>query len=170
MQLIPLTKGYFAKIDDTDFAKVSQFKWYAPVHKRRNGAIKTVYARRSIWAGGKRQAQYMHAFLAGKGADHWDGDGLNNQSHNLRSASHAQNQHNQGIRCNNTSGFKGVYWEQREKRNKPWRAQIAHDHGRNHLGYFDTAVEAAKAYNAAALLYHGEFARLNDIPAEATIA
>ncbi len=31
------------------------------------------------------------------------------------------------------------------------------------LGYFVTELEAAKAYNNAALLAYGEFAKLNDI-------
>ena len=168
MQLIPLTKGYFAKIDDADFAKVSQFRWCARVHKRKDGTIKAVYARRSVWVkGGKCQTQYMHALLAGKGADHWDGDGLNNQSHNLRSATTAQNNRNQRIRCDNTSGFKGVTWHASTHN---WHARIRLDHKRHSLGLFSMAVDAAKAYNAAAVLYHGEFARLNDIPAEASTA
>lgn len=31
------------------------------------------------------------------------------------------------------------------------------------LGYYDTPKAAARAYNAAALKYFGEFARLNDV-------
>jgi hypothetical protein len=32
-----------------------------------------------------------------------------------------------------------------------------------HIGYFEDLIEAAKAYNEAALKYHGEFAKLNEI-------
>lgn len=34
------------------------------------------------------------------------------------------------------------------------------------LGYFDNPIDAARAYNAAALKYFGEFAHLNEIPQE----
>jgi len=167
MKLVPLTRGYFAQVDDEDYPYLSQFKWYATVHKRRDGTIKAVYAGRSIWVNGKWRTQRMHTVLAGKGADHKDGDGLNNQRHNLRSATSAQNEYNQGLRCNNTSGFKGVSWHRQRQR---WQAKIAFDGDNHFLGLFDTAVEAAKAYNATALVYHGGFARLNNIPEEVITA
>ena len=34
MRLIKLTKGYFAQVDDEDFERVSQFKWFADVSGR----------------------------------------------------------------------------------------------------------------------------------------
>jgi hypothetical protein len=53
----------------------------------------------------------------------------------------------------NTSGRKGVNLY----RNGKWRATI----GQRHLGYFDTAQEAADAYDRAAVEHFGEFALTN---------
>ena len=47
--------------------------------------------------------------------------------------------------------------------NRKWLAQIVVDRQCHHLGYFLTPIDAARAYNEAALLYHGEFARLNEV-------
>ena len=44
MQPIPLTKGYFAVVDDEDFERVNKFKWHAAVKKRDDGSIYAVYA------------------------------------------------------------------------------------------------------------------------------
>ncbi|MCK5611795.1 hypothetical protein KAR91_58540 [Candidatus Pacearchaeota archaeon] len=45
--------------------------------------------------------------------------------------------------------------------NNKWRVVILKDKKKYHIGYFDCKIEAAKAYNKAAIKYHGEFARLN---------
>ena len=52
------------------------------------------------------------------------------------------------------------------KRDQKWRAYIVETfpvRKQIHLGYFTTQEEAARAYNEAAKLYHGEFACLNDL-------
>lgn len=62
----------------------------------------------------------------------------------------------------NATGFKGV---SRIKRNlaKPYYAYINAKKQHYHLGMFETAVEAAKAYNNAAIKLHGNHAVLNII-------
>ncbi len=60
--------------------------------------------------------------------------------------------------ANNTSGYKGVSLFGRDSK---WKAQIQVDGKKRHLGYFDDKIEAAKAYDRAALELHGEFAVLN---------
>lgn len=88
--------------------------------------------------------------------DHIDGDKLNNNRRNLRWATTHENGRNAKMRSDNTSGYKGVSYH---KSNGKWRSRI-NDCGKNrHLGYFDTAEEAAAAYRAAAICLHGEFAR-----------
>jgi hypothetical protein len=54
------------------------------------------------------------------------------------------------------SHYRGVYWERGR-----WRAKIGVDCRLLHLGYFTDEIEAAKAYDRAALLWHGERAQLN---------
>ena len=54
------------------------------------------------------------------------------------------------------SGLKGVYLLKGR-----WKAKIGVKGKSIHLGTFDTAIEAAKAYNKAAQEHHGEFAWLN---------
>lgn len=90
--------------------------------------------------------------------DHENTDGSDNRWLNLREATHAQNCMNAQKRSDNSSGFKGVSFSR--ERGK-FVAQINRAGKRTHVGIFDTAEEAAKAYDNAARLHHGEFARVN---------
>ena len=92
--------------------------------------------------------------------DHRDGDKLNNRRYNLRIATRSQNSMNQKIRKNTSSEYKGVYYK---KRDKCWEAQIGINNCPKYLGNYSSEIEAAKIYNKAALKYHGEFARLNNL-------
>lgn len=58
------------------------------------------------------------------------------------------------------TGYIGVYPEGKKKK---FRAVVGFNGMRIHLGVFDTALEAAHSYNQAALRYHGEFAKLNNM-------
>ena len=58
----------------------------------------------------------------------------------------------------NKSGFRGVSIN---KRDGNWVAHIGIKGKSKHLGYFYTAIEAAKAYDAKAIEIHGSNARLN---------
>jgi hypothetical protein len=42
-----------------------------------------------------------------------------------------------------------------------WRAEIKVNNARHKLGSFRDPISAARAYDEAALIYFGEFARLN---------
>jgi len=57
-----------------------------------------------------------------------------------------------------TSTYKGVNWHRQHQK---WQAQIAKDKKNYHLGYFTSELEAAKAYDAKAKEFFGEFAHLN---------
>lgn len=147
-KLIPLTRGQYAIVDDADFEWLSQMEWIA--RKIRH----TTYAY-------TKNLRAMHRLIVnapvGMEVDHIDSNGLNNTRSNLRICTSTQNHGNARISTANKSGFKGVHWDsQRQK----YRAQIGRS-PRVHLGYHITAIDAARAYDRAALAHFGEFARLN---------
>ncbi|MCQ4648928.1 HNH endonuclease [Blautia marasmi] len=92
--------------------------------------------------------------------DHIDGDPLNNVRSNLRICRKQQNEFNQKIRCDNTSGYKGVSLI---KKTGKYRAYINKDGKRIELGVYPNAELAAKVYNQKARELFGEYARINSI-------
>lgn len=155
---IILTQGKVAIVDDEDYDYLNQFKWHA---SKLSGKF---YARRYIKLSKPSIKILMHRDIMKPEKvyviDHIDGNTLNNQKNNLRICTHAQNMRNSKININNTSGFKGVYWN---KQNAKWTALIRLNNKKIHIGYYIDIKDAAKAYNAAALKYHGEFANINKI-------
>jgi len=87
--------------------------------------------------------------------DHKDEYRSNNKWENLRPATHSQNKMHTPIQINNTTGYKGVRFDQR--RNK-YTSTIKVDNISRFLGYFDDPKEAYEAYVEAAKVLHGEFA------------
>lgn len=88
--------------------------------------------------------------------DHVNGIKTDNRIENLRLATQAQNLQNRGKNKNNTSGFKGVYWN---KKSKAWLCYIGINGERKFLGTFAQATDAATAYAKAAASLHHEFSR-----------
>jgi len=86
--------------------------------------------------------------------DHIDNNPANNNVKNLRWATSKDNSANQGKSKNNKSGFKGVAYH---KPSNKYRAQIRINGKIKHLGYFETAEEASKVYEAKAKEIHKEF-------------
>lgn len=98
---------------------------------------------------------FMHNLLGYKGYDHIDRNGLNNKKSNLRKATIQQNNFNNGIAKNNTSGYTGVYFQQ--KSNK-YTANIGLDYQNIYLGCFENKKDAIRARLEAEAKYYGEFA------------
>ena len=92
--------------------------------------------------------------------DHKDRNPLNCLDNNLRFCTVSENNQNNTIRKDNKSGQKGVAWH---KLMKKWQAKININGKRILLGFFDKIEDAARAYNVAAIKYHGEFAVLNKV-------
>lgn len=89
--------------------------------------------------------------------DHINFDRKDNRIANLRIASVADNQRNRAVQSNSTTGIKGVTGQ----KSGTYIAKISLNKRQIHLGSFKDSDEAAHAYNKAAILLHGEFARLN---------
>lgn len=156
---IPLTQGKVAIVDASDYDFLMQWAWMARLERH------CCYAVRRFSVDGKQCWARMHRVImeakTGTMIDHINGNGLDNRRDNLRLATTSQNTQNKKIGANNTSGYKGV-----DHRSRKWRARIWLHGQEYHLGYFDSDIAAAHAYNKAAERLHGEFARLNEIKEE----
>jgi len=150
---IPLTKGKFALVDREDFDFLSQWKW----HYASRYAVRIEYKKE-----GKYKRISMHRLLmkvaATQEIDHINNNSLDNRKNNLRVVTHKQNIWNTSVRKGRQ--YKGVDFR---KWNKKYRAAIQVNGKPKHLGYFDNAKDAARAYNKMAKKYFGEYAVLNKI-------
>lgn len=149
---IPVKNAGFAKVDKADYELAMARHWYAV--KRSRGSAITVYAESAA-----NPQIMMHRLVMGDACvgfvvDHINGDGLDNRRSNLRLCTQRENSRNR--RPNN--GYRGVSWKVDVGK---WRSRIMVDRKEINLGVFDTAEEAAVAYNEAAIKHFGEFAKLN---------
>jgi len=160
IRLIPLTKGQVAIVDACEYERAMELNWAAAYRDTIDGYYAVAW---TTMPDGTRKQIFMHHFIVGRDSEHvhhWDDNGLNNVRSNLRPCTHQENFRDRDKPSHNTSGYKGVSLDKR--RNK-WAAYIKVDGRKKHLGLFVSKEAAARAYNAAALLYFGEFARLNQI-------
>lgn len=147
--------GRVALVDDADLELVSGYRWYVDERQRPGAGHHGPYAATNIRRDGHRTMVRMHQLITGwPQTDHDNGDGLDNQRHNLRPATHPQNGANMRGRKTGTSQYIGVSWI---RKNQCWRAQIS----KRHLGCFTDEVEAARTRDMAAIEVYGEFAVLN---------
>lgn len=108
---------------------------------------------------------FAHHLITGKPdkrtwhTDHIDGNKKNNRKDNLRIVPQSFNAANSKISSLNTSGYKGVGFHKAEKK---WYGHIMKDRKSYHLGYYDTARDAATAYDMAAKILFGEYALTNE--------
>lgn len=146
---IELTQGYVAIVDDEDYEEISKHKWYAKKCRNKVYAVSGSHI-------------YMHVLIMlpsdGVIIDHRDGNGLNCTRGNMRYATYSQNGLNRGKSVDNTSGYKGVSFN---KARGKWQVRISINGTETHIGLFDNVEDAARAYDRAALEFHGEFASTN---------
>lgn len=152
---ILLSKGKVTIVDDEEFDKLSQNKWYCSHYG---------YAVRTYRNGKKRGMYWMHRQIMNcpdnMEVDHINGNRLDNRKENLRLCSRLENCKNISTPITNNSGYKGVSLD---KRRGKFRAYITIENKQKWLGYFNTAKEAAVKYNEAAIEYYKEFAKLNEV-------
>jgi hypothetical protein len=152
---IKLNTGETLLIDDSE---IERFHFFHFVRCGKN----YVYA-----VFGKQQA-LVHRMIMGAKTneliDHINGNGFDNRKENLRFCNRIQNGQNRGPnKKNKYSGFKGVT---KNVKTGSWVAQIKIEYKNLYLGSFRSEIEAAMAYNDAAIRHYKEFAWLNDIPKE----
>ena len=149
--------GRVALVDDEDYDLVMQYRWRGWEKRHPNGSIAGPYAVAGTRSpDGRRAVVKMHKLSTGwPMTDHRDHDGLNNQRSNLRPATKAQNNHNQGPQAGTSSRYKGVTWHRKVKK---WQATIKLNGKSRYLGCFTSEEDAARAYAEAALVAQGEYA------------
>lgn len=138
-------------VDNEDYDKVKSIKWSVINTKA------TFYAKCRKKIGEKYVTLSVHRFIfdlidSSIYVDHIDHNGLNCQKINLRLCTHSENIRNRT--SYGSSKYLGVSYD--KKKNK-YRSVIKSEY----LGIFENEIEAARAYDAKAIEYHGEFANLN---------
>lgn len=149
---VGLTLGKVALFDAEHIDLIANRLWSAITPGRRRA-----YARSHRG----NDADLMHRVVTGVHGrftivDHKNHDSLDNRSPNLRVCSQKENLRNQRARGSAGTPFKGL-----SRHGEKFSAAITVDGRSIHLGMFRTAEDAARAYDEAALRYHGEFALTN---------
>jgi len=152
---IYLSEGKHTIVDQKDYYWLNSFKWMI------YGRGDNLYAiRNKLVAPNETRPEYMHRLIMNhpKGllVDHQNCDSLDNRRQNLRLATRSQNMHNRRKKKKCTSKYHGVWFS-----NGKYQTEITNQGKKYWLGWYDSEIDAAKAYDRAAIKYHGEFARLN---------
>ena len=140
-----------AIVDDADYPLLITHKWsYSRATKYprcRDRQGKTIYMHRLIMGLTRGDKRCI---------DHINGDVLDNRRSNLRVCTRQQNACNKRNKALPKSGFRGV-----RKQHNRWQAILTKS-GKTHIiGSFADVIEAAKAYDKAAVSFFGEFACTN---------
>lgn len=175
MKEIKTNKGELIKVDEKHFDVLNEHTW----HVDANGyAVTTKYirSRKESKETGLPRKKFikMHRLVyelehdvtltTKEHIDHINRDRIDNRIENIRVDLQGNgdgiNQINQGLRSDNTSGYKGVFLRKRTGR---WESSVSYKGKKKWLGSFDSKEEAAVAYNEKVIELHGEDVYLNDV-------
>ena len=156
MKKIPLSNGESVLVDDADFDMLNKYKW----RKTKEGYIVTTTP----------PQKPMHRMITGldgfnQVCDYINGNRLDHRRNNLRVCTRQELSRKRAVKSQNPTGYKGVY---KRKKKFPhysdrYQVRIFFNNERITVGNYETAEEAAEAYNKAAIKYFGEYARLNEV-------
>ena len=150
-----LPDGTVFLFDSDMINQIKNVNWY---RNYRSAGEKTLYI---IDSRGKKLHGYLVDCPKGYEVDHISLDTLDNRSSNLRIVTHQQNQINQPLQRNNTSGVSGVSLKPQTGK---YRARIKVGQHDIHLGYYKTFEEAVQARNVGMECMFGEYGRYNSVP------
>ena len=111
-RLIPLTKGQYAIVWESDYEWLNQWRWNA----HWNSHSRSFYAVRTDTSGNTKVTIQMHRLILGLSSsimeqgDHANLNGTDNRRDNLRVANDIENAQNRRGRRHSKSGLKGVSW------------------------------------------------------------
>ena len=143
-------KGQTVTVDAADAHLLDEYTWFVS-----NGYVVAQLS-------GVSQTVRLHNLIKpapdGLEVDHADGNPFNNTRDNLRHATRSQNCANRRKFSDCRSVYKGVSWH---KRTGKWQVIFTFQGKQRHLGLFTNELDAASAYDDAALEHFGEYARIN---------
>lgn len=157
---IKLTQNFAAIIDAEDYERVSRHKWYADVGPW------NIYAKTDQLPSRPR----MHVFINRPDTNlvvhHVNGDGLHNYKENLENLTHKEHTRLSALRRKKKgSVYRGVYWHSQRSK---YAAEIWVDYKKHYLGLFISEIDAAIAYDEAAMELLGPGKFIPNFPSEIT--
>lgn len=136
--------------DLEDYDKIKDYTWVESINTKTQYHYLEAYDKKK-----KKNVYFVHLIINKKDIDHANRNPLDNRKSNLRESTRSQQNANQKIRLDNTSGVIGVRWR---KDRSVWCSYIQFEHSRIHIGNYTDKEDAIRARLQAEAKYFKEFA------------